>query len=162
MNPAATALPKPAFNPWPYGLMAFFALLITLIATMVTWSMHQDTELVGADYYAQEMRFQQRIDSTKRAEAFGGQVAIAYAAGHILVTLPAEHAAKHPAGTIRLYRPSESKLDQELKLDVDAAGQQQVPTSGLRPGLWKARVSWTVGTEEFFRDETLIIPATAR
>jgi nitrogen fixation protein FixH len=142
--------------------MAFFAVLIALIATMVTWSMHQDSELVGADYYDQEMRFQQRIDSTKRAQAFGSQVAIAYEAGQIVVRLPVAHAAKHPVGTIRLYRPSEAKLDQEVKLAVDPAGQQQLPTAGLRPGLWKTRVSWTVGTEEYYRDETLIIPSTPR
>ena len=157
MNPAAV-LPKPAFNPWPYALIAFFTVLITVIASFVTWSLRQDMELVGADYYDQEMRFQQRIDSTKRAQAFGGQVAIVHDAGRITVMLPADHAAKHPAGTLRLYRPSDAKLDREMKLAVDATGTQQLAVPGLRPGLWKARVSWIVGTEEFFRDETLIIP----
>jgi nitrogen fixation protein FixH len=161
MNPAAT-LPKPAFNPWPYSLIAFFVILIALIGGMVTWSMRQDMDLVGADYYDQEMRFQQRIDSTKRAQAFGGQVGIAYAAGQIRVSLPAAQAAQHPAGTIRLYRPSDAKLDREVKLAVNADGTQQVATAGLLPGLWKARVAWTVGGEEFFRDETLIIPAAGR
>ena len=61
MNTTA-ALPKPAFNPWPYALIAFFTVLITVIASFVTWSLRQDMELVGADYYDQEMRFQQRID----------------------------------------------------------------------------------------------------
>ena len=157
MNPAA-ALPKPAFNPWPYALIAFFTVLITVIASFVTWSLRQDMELVGADYYDQEMRFQQRIDSTRRAQAFAGQIAIVHDAGRITVTLPAAHAAKHPAGTFHLYRPSDAKLDREMKLAVDATGTQQLAVPGLRPGLWKARVAWTVGTEEFFRDETLIIP----
>ncbi len=155
---AAAALPRPAFNPWPYALIAFFTVLITVIASFVTWSLRQDMELVGKDYYDQEMRFQQRIDSTKRAQAFGGQVAIVHDAGRITVTLPAAHAAKHPVGIVRLYRPSDAKLDQEMKLAVDATGTQQLAVPGLRSGLWKARVSWTVGTEEFFRDETLIIP----
>ena len=162
MNTTATALPKPAFNPWPYSLMAFFAILITLIVSMVTWSMRQDVDLVGSDYYDQEMRFQQRIDSTKRAQAFGGQVAIAYAADQIRVSIPAAHAAQHANGTIRLYRPSDAKLDREVKLAVNADGTQQVGVAGLLPGLWNARVAWTVGGEDFFHDENLIIPATGR
>ncbi len=155
---AAAALPRPAFHPWPYALIAFFTVLITVIASFVIWSLRQDMELVGADYYDQEMRFQQRIDSIRRAQVFGGQITIVHEAGRITVTLPTAHAAKHPAGILRLYRPSDAKLDREMKLAVDATGTQQLAVPGLRSGLWKARVSWTVGAEEFFRDETLIIP----
>jgi len=36
---AAAALPRPAFNPWPYALIAFFAMLITVIASFVVWSL---------------------------------------------------------------------------------------------------------------------------
>lgn len=157
---AAAALPKPAFNPWPYALIAFFSVLITVIVGFVTWSLRQDSELIGADYYDQEMRFQQRIDSVKRTQALTGHVSLNYEAGRITLTLPAVPKDRPAVGTIRFYRPSDAKLDRETKLVINAAGTQEIAATGLRPGLWKARVTWSVGADDYFHDETFIIPST--
>ena len=35
---ATAAVTKPAFNPWPYALIAFFSVLVTVIVSFVTWS----------------------------------------------------------------------------------------------------------------------------
>ena len=163
MNATATAvLPKPSFNPWPYALIAFFITLVSIIGGFVTWSLRQDMELVGADYYDQEMRFQQRINSVNRTRPLGDQVVIAYEANSIHVTVPKEHAAQKISGTIQLYRPSNARLDRQLNLDPDPAGQQFVAAKDLEPGLWKVRVAWKFQDEEFFRDTTVIVPPSAR
>ncbi len=163
MNATATAaLPKPSFNPWPYALIAFFITLVSIIGGFVTWSLRQNLELVGPDYYEQEMRFQQRINSVNRTRPLGDQVTIAYEANAIRITLPKEHAAQHVTGTIQLYRPSNSKLDRQLNLLPDPSGQQTLAAKDLEPGLWKVRVAWKFQGEEFFRDTTVIVPSSAR
>lgn len=155
---ATAPFPKPAFNPWPYALIAFFAVLVSVIVGFVTWSLRQDMELVSADYYDQEMRFQQRINSVNRTQSLGAKVAITYDAGTIRVSLPVEHGAQHAAGTLDLYRPSNARLDRKLVLNPGLDGRQVLEARNLQPGLWKARVSWTVGKDSFFRDESLVIP----
>lgn len=163
MNATATAaIPKPSFNPWPYALIAFFVTLVSIIGGFVTWSLRQDMELVGADYYDQEMRFQQRINSVNRTRPLGDLVAIAYEANAIRITVPKEHAAQQVNGTIQLYRPSNAKLDRQFSLTPDANGQQSIPARELEPGLWKVRVAWKFQGEEFFRDTTVIVPSLVR
>jgi nitrogen fixation protein FixH len=155
---ATASLPKPAFNPWPYALIAFFTILVSVIAGFVTWSLRQDMELVSADYYDQEMRFQQRINSVNRTQSLGAKVAIAYDSGILRVSLPVEHGAQHATGTLELYRPSNARLDRKLALQPSLDGHQFIEAKGLQPGLWKARISWMVGKDSFFRDESLVIP----
>jgi nitrogen fixation protein FixH len=159
---SAPALPVPApagFNPWPYALMAFFGVLITAIASMITFALRQDDQLVSGDYYEQELHHQQQIERVRRTQAFAGQVSVEYAGGEITVVLPAAHARQQPTGSVQLYRPSDARLDRDVKLAVNAAGRQQIDARGLRPGLWRVRVTWTAGTEEYFRDATVIVPA---
>jgi nitrogen fixation protein FixH len=152
---------QPAWNPWPAAIIGWFVIFFTGIVIYTTWSIRQRVDLVGVDYYDQEIRFQQRLDSVNRTQrvANGVSVTFADATRQIVIALPVEHAARHPAGSIHLYRPSDARLDHRFKLALNADGRQTVEAAALSPGLWKVRVAWTVGGEEFFRDETVVIPA---
>jgi len=45
--------------------------------------------------------------------------------------------------------------------ELGNAGRQQIDARELRPGLWRVRIRWTAGTEEFFRDEAVVIAGPA-
>ena len=156
MNTTSTA-----WNPWPAAIIGWFVIFFTGIVIYTTWSIRQRTDLVGVDYYDQEIRFQQRLDSMNRTQRVAAGVSVNFsdATRQIVIGLPAEHVARHPEGTIHLYRPADARLDHHVKLALNAAGRQTLEAAALSPGLWKVRVAWTVGTEEFFRDETVIIPS---
>ncbi len=150
---------KPAFNPWPYALIAFFAVFISCVVGFGIWAVGQRVDLVGADYYEQEVRFQKQIDSAARTHAIGRPVAITYAlaANQITLALPAGPASLSPVGKIKLYRPSDASLDREIALATDAAGRQVVDASGLREGRWKVRVNWTASGADYFAEQTLLL-----
>ena len=38
---------------------------------------------------------------------------------------------------------------------------QSLDASALKPGLWKIRVSWTVGQQDYFIDQKIVIPGKA-
>lgn len=151
---------KPAFNPWPYGLIAFFAVFISCVVGFGIFAVRQNPDLVRPDYYEAELRHQQQMDRVQRTAAVRSQVVLGYDPGKnvIALTLPAEHADRQPAGTIHLYRPSDAALDRQIVLQVDADGRQEMDAGALRPGLWKARVTWRIGAEEFFHDTAVVIP----
>jgi hypothetical protein len=145
-------------NPWPYAITAWFVACIIGVVVWVSFAMRQRTDLVGADYYEQEIRYQQQIDRLGRTQSLAAQVTVGYDASQqsITLTLPGSHGAQ-AKGTIRFYRPSNAKLDRELPLKVSGAGVQTVDTKPLLPGLWKVRVQWKVGSEEFFVDRPVLI-----
>jgi nitrogen fixation protein FixH len=152
---------KSNFNPWPYGIILFFVLLVCGLAGVVVIAATHRDSMVSESYYEQELKFQTRIDSAARAQECGAQVHLEAAAGavgrRLVVRLPAEQVARHCAGVIEFYRPSSPALDRELPLAPAADGTQAVDVARLATGLWAVRVKWTAGGEEYFLEQKITI-----
>lgn len=152
------------FNPWPYGIVAVFVVFITSIATVVTYISRHRVDLVSADYYEQEIRFQQRLDQMNRTAALGAPARVGFKADtrEIQIQLPAAVApGDRFEGRLQLYRPSAAGMDREVLLAPDARGAQSFPAPDLAAGVWKARLHWSVNGQAYFAEERLIIPAAA-
>lgn len=146
-------------NPWPYAITAWMLLFGTGMAAWVVVAVRNDPELVRPDYYEQEIAYQKQIDRLSRTAAVRGEVSVAYdlTKGQVALRIPTAHLADKTTGVIHFYRPSNAKLDFDVPLAVDASGTQNVPTTKLQAGLWKVRVSWTSGGQEFFHDQSLVL-----
>lgn len=156
MNPAITT---PERSLWPAAIICWFVIFIGGIIAFVIFAQRNRMELVGADYYDQEIRFQQQIDRVSRTRPFNREVSVNYDAGsrQITVALPPEQARRKPSGVIRFYRPSDSSLDRTVNLAVGDNGRQILDASELRDGLWKVRLTWAVGGEEFAADDSIVV-----
>jgi len=144
-------------NLWPFGIIQTFIVFISGTVGLVVMACMHSTELVNANYYDQEIKYQARIDSEARAQQAGANVSYDQTARHIVITLPA---TKTVLGQIQLYRPSAAGLDKEFKLEPAANGVQTLDTAGLPPGLWKIRVSWNSDGHDYFIDQKIIIAAS--
>jgi nitrogen fixation protein FixH len=123
---------------------------------MACW---QKNDLVRPDYYEQEIRYQSQIDRVERTRRAAAEANIAYdpARNRLTIALPPAQAVGPITGTIELYRPSASALDHSLPLKVDSSGLQSLDTAALAPGLWRVRVSWTAGKEDYHVEKKVII-----
>lgn len=150
--------PPARFNPWPYAILAWFVFAITVAVVFTAFAVRQEFDLVRPDYYEEELRHQQRIDSVKRTAALGGAVELRHdrATQRLRLAIPAAHAGAQ--GEVHLYRPSDAGLDVRLPLETDAAGVQWIEADTVKSGLWKVRVQWAAGGEEFFLEQSVVIP----
>lgn len=150
-------------NPWPIVIIAYFIVFIAFTAVIVVYLSRQKMDLVRGDYYDDEIRYQEQLDRINRTQPINAQVSIGYdsAERSIKIALPPTQALSSPSGRIRLYRPSDESLDQDIKLAVSPDGVQRVNAKNLRSGLWKVRVYWTVNGQDYFFGETVIIGSTA-
>ena len=150
-------------NLWPLGIIVTFALFFAGTVGLIVMACSQKVDLVSADYYEQELKFQGRIDRVERTRNTATQGSIAYDAGGkcITVSLPAAQAGHEVSGHIELYRPSAAGLDRAVNLAPDANGVQRVDAAGMAPGLWKVRVSWTVEQQDYFLDQKVVVSAKA-
>lgn len=154
--------PAKTFNPWPYGIIAVFVVFITSIVTVIAYISQHRVELVSADYYEQEIRYQQRLDQMNRAASLGAPARVAFNAGtrEVRVQLPRPVSAGDQfEGRLQLYRPSAAGLDREILLAPDAQGSQSFPAPDLAAGAWKARLHWSVNGQSYYAEESLLIPA---
>jgi nitrogen fixation protein FixH len=142
---------------WPWAIGGYFAIAILGIVSFVGWTMSHKMELVRADYYEHEILFQRQIDAKNRTAALGSQVAITFdhAGRSLKLRLPATHVRAGLEGTAQLYRPSDSRLDQKIRLDPDGTGKQTI-SANLAPGLWRIRMEWMANSNLYFHEQTII------
>ena len=147
------------WNPWPVSIIAFFVVALIGCGTFVAYCNRHPADLVAADYYEQEVRYQAQIVRLQRAEQQTDVASITYdpARKCIRLSLPPNFSPSQATGTIQLYRPSAIKLDRQIKLATDSQGVQSIDAAGLAVGLWKVRVSWTVAQQDYFMDQKLVI-----
>jgi hypothetical protein len=147
-----------AYNPWPVAITAFFILAVIFLVGFVIWAIGQREDLVSADYYEREVRFQLHLDKLNRSQSFARETIVAFEPEKqvIVVMLPPEQSC-NVTGKIHLYRPSDARLDFEVPLTPDIEGRQRIDAKELALGLWKVRVSWSANGQAYFRDQAVNI-----
>lgn len=148
------------FNPWPFAIIAYFAVFIAGIVGFVIFATRQKMDLVRADYYDEEIRFQEQIDRANRTKSLNAPIAIRYDASRstLFLSLPTTPAQRVTKGRVQLYRPSDARLDLATQLTLGDDGVQQLDAKKLKPGLWKVRVLWELDGQEYFFDKSIVIP----
>lgn len=159
-NPVPLPPAAPRINLWPLGVIAAFVVFIFGTITLVMVAVTQRNDLVAGDYYEQELRYQSRIEHLQRTQPWATQVTAGFdpTTREILVALPPAQVAKGAQGKIEFYRPSAAIGDRTVPLAADATGHQRVPRDAMAMGLWKVRLSWKVGGEDFYAERDLLLP----
>src|SRR5215831_17336740 len=96
-----------SWNPWTISIIAFFTVAIIGCGTFIAFCSRHPADLVAADYYEQEVRYQSQIDRLQHAQQPTPSVAVTYDARTKLISiaLPPNHSQHQASGTIQLYRP---------------------------------------------------------
>ncbi|MBC7447812.1 MAG: FixH family protein [Hymenobacteraceae bacterium] len=153
-TPAAPA--KSAASPIPYLIIGTFVLFAAYIGLMVARAMQTDVELVSADYYQQELDYQQRIAAKARTAALAVPIQLVATADRLLlVKLPRALAGQPIQGNVRFFRPSDARLDFTVPLQPSPDLTQLLNTSRLQPGHWRVQLDFTANGQAYFVEETL-------
>jgi hypothetical protein len=121
-----------------------------MIGFAVYASTNHRVQLVAPDYYDQEIKYQQRMEQEERSRDL-----LVFETTDVELRLRFRDA--RAAGAIRLYRPSDAALDRNVPIELDATGCQVIQSADLARGLWKARVSWTSGGQDFFKETSFVL-----
>jgi hypothetical protein len=98
---------KPTRNLWPTSIVVFFVLAITFIISFIVWAVRQRDDLVSADYYEREVRYQAQLDTLNRSQALAVTTVVTFepAQQTIVITLPSPRRRARPAAFIFIARP---------------------------------------------------------
>jgi hypothetical protein len=156
--------PTTTRNFWPYGIIATLVVFACGLAVIAVTAVRQNMDLVRNDYYEADLRYQTQIDRLNRTARLADETAIEFHAAErtIELRLPSGHGARQPSGRIQIYRPSDAALDRQVELATDTTGAQRIDAREMVSGLWKLKITWQVGGEEFFVDRVVVIsPASS-
>ena len=144
---------------WGWKIVVVYSAFVVMTLSMAFFFMRQKVDLVADDYYKQEIEYQGQMDKISNAKSLKNPVFISYSMENKAITLnfPVEHIEKDLKGKIHFYRPSNADEDKAFEIHPMDSGEQVISVSSLSKGLWKIKISWTVGSESYFDEKVVTL-----
>lgn len=141
---------------WGTKILIVYVAFVVGIVFMVVKSSTQNTDLVTTDYYAKELKYQDKIDEIQRVSALSAPVECTINNNALAILFPKDFAGKKLVGQAVLYCPSDEKKD--IKKDftiLDEALELAIP-AGIK-GLYELHLSWQDGGVTYYFEKKIFI-----
>lgn len=129
---------------------------VGLILTLVFMCFGQKVELVSKDYYAQELKFQDKIDAINNEKGLSGSINHALSGKKIVLTIDSTLLSNDFEGTINFFRPSDSSKDLKVKMNFKGL-EQIIDGTELIHGAYKMQLTWVSNKKNYFKEEVIFI-----
>lgn len=96
---------------WGYKIVFAYIAFVLGITYMVIRSSMQKTDLVTTDYYAKELKYQDKIDEMKRAGALSAEIKCEIKDTQLVIEFPKDFTGKKLEGEAVLYCPADESRD---------------------------------------------------
>jgi len=146
------------FN-WGTKIAIVYLLFVAGILFLVMQSSRQKIDLVTPDYYEQEIKYQERIDQSKRADALTGKLTVDRSGDSLTLRFPEEMAEKALRGNVWIYYPADESLD--VKTSFETRNGQHLlvlPAKRDRTGMFIVKTGWNCDGIEYYTEN--ILPPT--
>jgi FixH protein len=142
---------------WGYRLMFTFIAFALMMGYLAYRAFGTNFELVGKDYYKDELRYQQVIDGTDRANSLSTAVELKQSSNRISLQMPGEMRNKNISGTILFYCAYDSKKDKKFALNIGNDGLQFFNTSQVTSGRYTVKIDWNNDGKNFYTEKNLTV-----
>ena len=141
---------------WGKKILIVYVVFVVGIVFMVFKSSTQNTDLVTTDYYAKELKYQDKIEEVKRASALSAPVEYKIMENALVISFPKDFAGKKLIGEAVLYCPSDEKKDIKQHFSIlDEALELAIPAGSK--GLYELHISWQDGGVAYYFEKKIFI-----
>lgn len=143
------------FN-WGTKIAIVYLLFVAGILYLVMQSSRQKIDLVTPDYYEQEIKYQERIDQSRQADALTGKLTADRSGDSIMIRFPEELTGKTIRANVWIYYPADESLDVKSTFET-RTGQHLIvlPANGNRTGMSIVKTGWICEGIEYYTESTL-------
>ncbi len=142
---------------WGNRLLITFIVFGAGISYLVYRSMHVNFELVEKDYYKSELRYQDVIDGSNRANALSSAVKLEQTEGGVLLQMPGEMKNDVVSGTILFYCAYDGNKDRKFTLRTNSEGLQLIEKGQIKPGNYIAKIAWGASDKNYYSEKVITI-----
>ena len=141
---------------WGYKILFVYIIFVLGILFMVFKSSTQKTDLVTSDYYAKELKYQEKIDEMNRVVALSAPVEYTIKDNLLIINFPADFAGKKLVGEAILYCPSDENKDIKQKFSVQDA-PAEIPVSAAGSGMYELHLSWQANGVNYYFEKKIFM-----
>ena len=142
---------------WGVGVTIVIVVFTIVTLAFVFFAFTQDVNLVREDYYAEELKYETRIEQIKRTKNLANPLKVSVKGKGLKFSYPKNFKASKIKGDVLLYRPSDRGSDMKFSISLDSLNQQNISTSQMIKGMWKAQVSWSANDTTYFNEEIIMV-----
>jgi hypothetical protein len=141
---------------WGYKILVVYLAFVAGILFLVFKSSNQKVDLVAADYYEQEIKYQDKIDKSNRANLLTKKVMYEVIDNHLVIKFPKEFENKNITGSVLLYCPSDEKKDIKTDFSIqDSVYKMAIPKNNK--GLHELQLNWMADSVTYYFEEKLYL-----
>lgn len=144
---------------WGYKITIVIVVFIASMLAMVAVSFKQNNEMIDANYYDKEMKYQSLIDGANNLNSISTDSIIRVEANHLLVTLPINAMSNFKEGNIEFIKNDDMSKDHTIKLVPDKDGKCQISRNKFATGFYTARVFWTSDEKNYYKEQRINLSA---
>lgn len=141
---------------WGKGILITFVIFAAAIISFVTLSMRQNIDLVTKDYYAEELKYQDKINKMAGSEKLRQKLIIEREGSNLNIVYPVS-ISRDIKGKVSFYRPSDAGKDFSVPVSFNENGLQAIGLTHIDKGLWRVEVDWQLSSEGLYNEEYLFI-----
>lgn len=143
------------FN-WGYKIATMYLLFVAGIMYLVVQASRQQVDLVTPDYYAQELKFQDRIDETKRASELSHPLQVSLEHDVLSIVFPPEFSGKKISGNVLVYCPADKNNDISSSISV-TDNRMNISIPEKNTGTHEIQVSWETDGVKYYYSKSIFI-----
>jgi len=140
---------------WGKWIILSFVLFAAFIGVLVVICLRQDVNLVSEDYYKEELAYQQQIERMQNANRLTQKPTLSIAGQSLEVKFGQFDQIEN--GDVRLFRPSDARLDRRFVLQPSTGVMQRFDISGLPKGMYHAKMRWSMNGKEYFVENPITL-----
>ncbi|MDX2283136.1 MAG: FixH family protein [Bacteroidia bacterium] len=143
---------------WGWRIALLYLGFVAMIIALVAASSMQEFHLVTPDYYAEEVKYETRMGEIRNSQSLSEpvQIRMDLASRSLRVKFP--DGLSGIQGEVKLYRPSDARLDRSWPAGPDETGLQQIDLSSLQSGRWRVKVAWSAGGAAYYDEALITLP----
>ena len=137
---------------WGKKIAIVYLSFVGLIVTLVVISMNQEIELESKDYYAQELKYQEKIDALKNTNTLNSELNYERIENSLVINFPEEQKEKITNGEILFFCASDSEKDKKISLSINENNSQSISLNQLQKAKYTVKISWKCNTKNYFKE----------
>lgn len=142
---------------WGYKIAIVIGMFLVGMLGMVYYASIQTNDMIDDNYYQKELEYQQVIDAQKNLAAITSDNIMSQSMFDVVITLPLGTFEQMTKGQVELLRNDSKDKDFLLEIKPDGFNRRTIPKSSLSKGMYRARIRWTNGDKEFYREENVFV-----
>jgi hypothetical protein len=142
---------------WGKKITILYLSFVALIVTLVVLCFGQKIELESKDYYAQELKFQDKIDAINNERQLTSSIKHELIGQQLILSVDSLFIKSDFNGTINFFRPSDASKDVKLDMKFNNNNQQIINTEELIHGVYKMQLSWMNNGLNYYKEEVVFI-----